>query len=426
MKKFFPSQSLIFNISSLLVVLFPASLIAGSFVSELFMNITSILVVFMIIQEKKYYYFKNKLTYFFLIFCMYLLIRSYFSQDKILSFEASTFYFRYGLFIIAILYLIEEEKKFLNIFFISFLITFTILIFDGYFQFFSGQNIFGFKVDRPDRLGGLFFDELILGSFILKFLPFLCISFFFFKNKKIKNFILFLLFVAYFLVLLSGERAAFILVNFFVFCSAFGIIKIKRFLFLSFFFISLITILIFSNNNLKSRYYDQFIIHLIQKTPSGKIVIFPEYAHLFKVSQNMFLDNVLFGQGPKTYRALCFKKKFRKNLHEVSFRKGHDVYLIHNIHTACTTHTHNYYLQILSEIGLIGFFFIFWFYINLLKNYYYAIKKQNKINVLIISGLIVNLWPLTTTGSFFNNWISMTLYFLIAFYFYFYKNENSF
>jgi len=425
MKKIFPNQSLIFNISSLLVIFFPASLIAGPFVSELFMNIASVLVIYMIFREKKYYYFKNKIAYLYLVFCIYLLIRSYFSENKSLSFETSQFYFRYGFFVIAILFLIEKEKKFLNIFFIGLLIIFGILIFDGYYQFFSGENIFKFKVDRSDRLGGLFFDELILGSFILKLLPLLCIAFFYVKNKKSKNFVLLILLASYFLVFLSGERAAFILVNFFVFCSAFGIMRIKRFLFLSFFFISIICILIFSNNSLKSRYYDQIIIHLMAKNPSGKIVFFPEHAILFKVSQNMFLDNIFFGQGPKTFRALCFKRKFKKDLHHSAFRKGHNTYLVQHMYEPCTTHTHNYYLQLLSETGLVGFSFIFWFYIVLLKNYYYAIKKENKINILISSGLIVNLWPLTTTGSFFNNWISMTLYFLVAFYFYFYKNENN-
>ncbi len=424
MKKIFPNQSLIYHFSSILVVFFPASLIAGPFVSELFMNISSILILYLIIKEKKYYYFQNKVFYFFVFYCFYLLMRSFFSQDPLLSFEVSIFYFRYGLFVITILYLIENEKKFIKIFFLVFFITFLILVFDGYFQFFSGQNIFGFQSERPDRIGGLFFDELKLGSFIVKLFPLLCVAFFYLKQKKIKNLFLMFLILSYFMVLLSGERAAFILINFFVVLSCFGLMKLKRFIIYSLTFILLMTLLIWNTDSLKNRHYDQFLLHLVNKTPNGETVFFPEYAMLFKISQNMFLDNVLFGQGPKTYRALCFKKKYRKNLDKVAFRKGKDVFLEKHKYTACTTHTHNYYLQIFSETGLVGAFFVLYFYINVLRKYFFSIRNRHRINVLISSGLIVNLWPLTTTGSFFNNWISMTLYILIAFYLYFFKYEN--
>ena len=273
-------------------------------------------------------------------------------------------------------------------------------------------------------MGGLFFDELILGSFILKLFPLLCISFFYVNNPKFKKPILFLLAMAYFLVLLSGERAAFILINIFLFFSIFGIFKIKNF-FLTVTGIFLIVLLLVQNNErLKDRYYDQFIIHLVYDNvanpPSAKrkIIIFPEYSVLFKISQNMFLDNILFGKGLKTFRALCFKKEFRKNIYKVTKKR------LFSNYSGCTTHTHNYYLQILSETGLIGFSFVFYFIIVLSKKYYQAIKNKNKINILITSGLIANLWPLTTTGSFFNNWVSMTIFFLVAFYIYFYKNEN--
>ena len=424
MIRIFPNQSFFFNLSSLLVIFFPASLIAGPFVAELFMNISSILITYVIFTEKKYYYFKNKTFYIFIIFCIYLLIRSFFSEKQALSFQVSIFYFRYGLFVITILYLIDHEKKFLKKFFFVLIITFIILIFDGYFQFITGQNIFGFQVNRADRLGGLFFDELILGSFILKLFPLLCISFFYVNNPKFKKPILFLLAMAYFLVLLSGERAAFILINIFLFFSIFGIFKIKNF-FLTVTGIFLIVLLLVQNNErLKDRYYDQFIIHLVYDNvanpPSAKrkIIIFPEYSVLFKISQNMFLDNILFGKGLKTFRALCFKKEFRKNIYKVTKKR------LFSNYSGCTTHTHNYYLQILSETGLIGFSFVFYFIIVLTKKYYQAIKNKNKINILITSGLIANLWPLTTTGSFFNNWVSMTIFFLVAFYISFYKNEN--
>ena len=49
--------------------------------------------------------------------------------------------------------------------------TIIVLLIDGYYQFLLEKNIFGYKVIRPDRLGGSFFDELILGSYLSKILP---------------------------------------------------------------------------------------------------------------------------------------------------------------------------------------------------------------------------------------------------------------
>ena len=117
MKKNINYQNLILNFTSLLVILFPASLIAGPLVAEILMNLTSLILLFFILKEKKYFYFKNKPFYFFCGFCAYLFVRSIFSENPTLSFQTSIFYFRYGLFVIAILYIIENKKNFFRFFF---------------------------------------------------------------------------------------------------------------------------------------------------------------------------------------------------------------------------------------------------------------------------------------------------------------------
>ena len=97
----------------------------------------------------------------------------------------------------------------------------------------------------------------------------------------------------------------------------------------------------------------------------------------------------------------------------------------------CNTHPHNYYLQLLSETGLIGFLFVSIIFIKLIFNYikqiFYLIKKNKNINkeyVTILSGLIIYIWPLTTTGSFFNNWICAILFLQIGIYLFILKNES--
>ena len=83
-----------------------------------------------------------------------------------LSLKSSVTYIRFGIFSLAVFFILKNNKNFIRHFYIILFITLIILLFDGYFQFFTGKNIFGWENDRPDRLGGLFFEELILGSYL--------------------------------------------------------------------------------------------------------------------------------------------------------------------------------------------------------------------------------------------------------------------
>ena len=96
---------------------------------------------------------------------------------------------------------------------------------------------------------------------------------------------------------------------------------------------------------------------------------------------------------------------------------------------SCNTHPHNFYIQILAEIGLIGFVFIFgiftYLFYLLLKNLLYKyFKKKNLFSdseLCILIGLFMALWPLTTNGNFFNNWINLISFYQLGFLFYFFN-----
>jgi O-antigen ligase len=93
----------------------------------------------------------------------------------------------------------------------------------------------------------------------------------------------------------------------------------------------------------------------------------------------------------------------------------------------CNTHPHSSHLQILSELGLFGYVFLFAFFIYLififLKNFINIIlkKKQNVeqnynlYKIFIILALIQTLFPIIPSGNIFNNWLSVFFYFQLAF-----------
>ena len=92
----------------------------------------------------------------------------------------------------------------------------------------------------------------------------------------------------------------------------------------------------------------------------------------------------------------------------------------------CNTHPHSVHLQILSELGLIGYSFLFFFLIYLiflfLKYFINIIFKKkpselsnNLYKIFIVLALIQHLFPLIPSGNIFNNWLSIFLYFNLAF-----------
>ena len=63
-----------------------------------------------------------------------------------LSFESSLFYFRIGVFSCFIWYLIDKDKSILTYFYYALILCFSALVIDGYFQYFTGENLLGFKI----------------------------------------------------------------------------------------------------------------------------------------------------------------------------------------------------------------------------------------------------------------------------------------
>ena len=426
-------NSLLFT--SVLLILMPPALISGPFLPDLFIVLISLIFLFIFIRNKELFLLKFNFFTLFLIFYIYLVLTSVLSDNFYESIRSSLTYLRFGFFSLAVAFILNNQKNFIKYFYLMMCLTLVVLIFDGYFQFITGKNIFGFDVIRPDRLGGLFFDELILGSYLGKILPVFFTLYILNKGYFNKYYISILVLSIYVLVFLSGERSAFLTTTLYLIMIIPFLIGIKKTSILFVLIGIIFGVLISTNKNIKSRYVDQMTMHIFGKfeketstyptyeeTIENSKLFMPDHIGLFTSAIDIFKKNIFFGGGVKTFRIYC-KNTVNERLTELKEAFPSLVF--------CNTHPHNYYLQLLAETGLFGFLFVLVIFIKLLFNYlkqaYYLIKKNKNINkeyITILSGLIVYIWPLTTTGSFFNNWICAILFLQVGIYLYVLQNES--
>ena len=305
-----------------------------------------------------------------------------------------------GIFVIAIATLLDFNEKFIKYFFYCILICFIVLILDGFYQYFFGENILGWK--NGSRTSSFFGDEKILGSYLSRFWPiFFGLSIFIFKQKEKIFILLILIFIlSEALIFLSGDRSAFLYINLsaiFVILFSHKLLKLRLFtLITSFILISIISIV---NPTAKERVFDHTLKQMNLGNSNSEIYIFSQqHTHHFITAYRMFLDNKVFGVGIKNFRNFCNNKDY-----EVS-------------ELSCSTHPHNTYIQILAETGLIGFFFLlivlFYFLKYIIQHIilkFNGKKFFNDFEICILSGILIYLWPFVPTGSVFTNWLSIIM-----------------
>ncbi len=288
----------------------------------------------------------------------------------------------------------------------SWTIILILIILDLFFQYSFGKNFLGYPSVPQDhiyRLGGFLNDELKIANLVIYFFvpifTYFHQNFFESRNKKILIFILII--TVYIAIFLTGERSNFLTFNIFIFLYFLSTNLRKNFI--TFLIISFSLLLIFSKsfeNALTKRMvtdiYKIYKENILNNNENGFLYknnhYFSHYSTALQINEN----HRIFGVGMKNFRNFCNNDEFNKKIHP-DF-----------INLKCSTHPHNFYFEVISELGLMGLFIIYISFFLIFYNFLrISFKKKNYF--LLGNSLILILFftPILPKGSFFTNWNAM-------------------
>ena len=421
-----------FNVINYSLLSIPIFLITGAFLADLALSVSCVFFLIFIIRKRQLSLLKDNYFFIFLIFYIIIIVSCLQSDYVEKIFLKNIFYFRFGIFLLVVKYIINKDKEFIKNLKKILLFVFIILFIDSLIQVTFGKNILGFS-HPPGRISSFFGDEMVMGSYIVRLCPLLIALTFLTKSNK--NEIVFILSISFIMAVLSGERASIVL--FLVFSLILFLIwkydikkKLVFFTVFTIFIISSFTLIIKNSELAKFRLIDQTLGHINLNYKNnkpyykeikinGKYYAYARndtllplaYTLYIEASKNIFLDNLIFGSGAKSYRYVSSSEKYLIKRTHAAFRdKPKDfVYPGFTNVSSANTHPHNIYLQLFSETGLLGGLFIslVFIYISLMI-FFSKISFEKKI---ILISLFMNLYPFITTGNLFNNWGSVLYYY---------------
>ena len=431
-----------FNVDSAFLInaifsFFPVSFIFGNLITNLNVVLFCILGIFHLksrnLNIKFNFIIKIIFTLFIIIFIstslsflkdLYTNTYSDYSLTKLVK---SILFFRFFIFLLIIYYLSELDIINFKYFFISAASTSLFISADVIFQYIFGYNIVGIeKIDFYFNTS-FFGDELISGSYIQDF-SFFAILFvaWKFKDSVYSKFIIAPLIVSILGagIMLSGNRMPLLLFFFVLFLLYFYNKSLRTTALISILFLSMTfgSIWTFMDNELQSRFVSaasqskKTITALYEKITSHE-------SEILKKEQGEFLKETRLEDDKKEGEDYLKEKQgYRKlfstaietwKLHKIlgngikSFRKDCRKIITEQKRGMCSNHPHNYYLEILTDLGVVGFaitLIISSIFIGFLIKNYNFLNQNNLKNLFLLAttiSLFLEVFPIKGTGSIF-------------------------
>ena len=396
------------------LVLAPIGFAAGPVVMEILIFAANLSFLFLVATRKANFYSTKKVAVFLISYLTIIFISSLLSINPIASLKSGVLSFRFIIFILAGVYLLNNFKSGCKYLFYTYFCIILFFITDAYIQFFFGKDFFLIEPLSQSRITGVFGDEKKLGSFLIRLIPVLLgLSAILSKNKTNLTFCL-LIFLVFPVLLLTKERITivfFFITIVFLAIYSWSTITLHIKTYTSLFCLLIYIPVFFYNSNVVK--FDETVQNTVLQlkggTKNGKIKFWSaEHQAFAQTSIEIFKKNKLFGSGIKTYRISCKQIK-------VDYKKN------------CSTHPHNIIFQLLSEIGLSGIalYLIVLFFVTKELFFFLFSKKKRHPSIFFLLSFFFYFNPILPSGQFFNNWYMGIGTFPLIFYFYLKINKKN-
>ena len=391
-------------------ILTPLIMYASKFLADFFLSLVALHVLLKLrVNWKKI----TEIKYFFILI-FYFFINSFFNSVDLISQLKCLALIRFPLFIIYPFFINYNnfKKNITYRVFVTLLIFTAIFFADMIYQSIFLKNFIGFPADTSYfRISGFFNKELVAGSYLF-FIFFIFLFYFSIFNKFSKLSVLILLTI-YFCIFISGDRTPFLTINLFLFILAIlnykYILNIRVFIFLTLLiFLTSLFFVKFENYVPFQKYRGTYneIINDVKNIKSSDNFVFSRWGYYdFSVkSYLIFRNNIFFGTGYKKYLLECKKDIYKYSFFKITNKKNSD---------GCDNHPHNFYLQILTEQGLVGLILFCLFLFNLTN----LDQKNTKHNIKLIltTFVLTYFFPFKPSGSFYTNFNLILLCSVLSF-----------
>ncbi len=390
-------------------IILPLSMILGNFALNLNILLINSFFIFFVVKNNQWNW--CKLSVFKLLILLYLFqifnsIYNYF-HNPAYGYEGllrSIGFVKFIFFVFSFQYLINKKEQ-LDKIFKGWIIIISVVIFDVFFESIFGHNIFGFKSKDYTRIISFFYNENVVGAFLLAFSFTVCLFYLnkdlTFKKRLFINIIFFLIPLA---ILVSGERSNFLkclilfsLILIFIQSNKLIISKLNISFLIT--FVLLISIIFVPNIFIKQT---EFFFRILKANNTEKFVDkFQNIQYLahYDTAWNIFKDFPVNGVGSKNFRIECAKEKYFNNNLKFSSRR-------------CSTHPHQIHFELLSEHGIIGYLLFFYLILSFTFN---NLRRSNDIfNKGLNFYLLIFLIPILPGGSIFSSFNGSLFWIIFA------------
>ena len=410
--------------TNLTFAFFPISFILGNFIININLVLFCILGIFHLRSKILTTKFDFTLKIIFFLFLLVFFSTSL-SFIKSLYFEEyeyinlirlikSVLFFRFFVFLLIIYLLSELNIINFRYFFLSTASVALLISIDIIYQYSFGFNIMGLESYSSYHNASFFGDELIAGGFVQNF-SFFSILFLSYLLRNYNNYSRIVLFGIAICalgvgILVSGNRMPLILFILGLFLVYFFNKKLKNTVLINsiILFILLGSIISF-DSKLRENFISLYgnargtIVGLFERITTDESII------LLK-EKKQFVDEPNEGAG---YTRIIFTGIETWKLHKIfgngikSFREDCKRIILEQQRGACSNHPHNYYLEILTDLGIVGFIFVMaiasMFIVFVVKNYSF-LNGNNLANLFLLGAtisLFLEVFPFKTSGSIF-------------------------